>query len=225
MGRAATVATGTVIISVTSTCITGLYAAFAGKRHQNFAAASAFNSAVTAATFFSIREYLISPTIGIAVDYSRQRTATVGENHVTLDDLSWSSLRRHNLLDSGVSGAATGSILRGLTAGRRTIIPAAFTAGLACVALQAAYNELDVQRIKYLGTRSPQPEINTVPAPKTTTSKPPLTTRILGTFGIRILSDEELLVKFKRERENHLKKIQELERELDEDSKRNAENQ
>ncbi|KAJ7741585.1 hypothetical protein DFH07DRAFT_55648 [Mycena maculata] len=221
MSRAWTVATGTVIISVASTCITGLYAAFAGKRHANFAAASAFNSAVTTATFFSIREYAVGPTIAVAVGYSRRRRGIVEENDAVPDHLSWSRLRRHNLLDSGLSGAATGGMLRGVTAGRRTVVPAALTAGLACVLLQAAYNELGIQRIKYVGKHSPQLETSLVPVETTTPVKQSLTTRILGTLGVKQLSDEELLVKLRRQRETHLEKIRELEGELDEDKTRN----
>ncbi|KAJ6597056.1 hypothetical protein DFH09DRAFT_110519 [Mycena vulgaris] len=218
--RAWTVATGTATIS--STCITGLYAAFSGKRQGNLAFASAFNSGVTAATFFTIREYVVSPTLGTAIGYSRERIGTADEANPTLDQLSWSSLRKHDLLDSGVSGAATGGLLRGITSGRRTIASGALTAGIVCVLLQAAYNELGIQRIKYVGKIS-QPNINEVPtyAP----AKPSLTTRILGTFGVRMLSDEELLVKFRRERDVHLKKIQQLERELEEEHSTKSSNQ
>ncbi|KAJ7940460.1 hypothetical protein B0H13DRAFT_1938198 [Mycena leptocephala] len=223
-----TVLTGTVIISLASTCITGLYATFSGKtlkspqNHQNLAAASAFNSAITAATFFTIREYVVSPTIRAAVNHSPQQRGSIDNNiNVASDNLSWSGLRKHNLLDSGVSGAATGGILRGLTAGRRTIGPAAITAGMACVLLQAAYNELGIQRIKYVSKLSQQRE--TSAALPETPVKPSLSTRILGTLGVRILSDEELLIKFRREREKHLKKIEQLERELEADREQNGE--
>ncbi|KAJ7709751.1 hypothetical protein B0H17DRAFT_236697 [Mycena rosella] len=212
--RAWTVATGTVTISVASTCVTGLYGAFAGKRHEHLAFASAFNSGVTAATFFTIREYVVSPTLGAAVNYSRERRETV-DYKPTVDPLSWSSLRRHNLLDSAISGAATGGILRGIKSGRQAVAPGAVTAGIACVLLQAAYNELAIQRIKYIGKVSQHPTI-AVPV-----EGPSLKTRILGAFGLKELSDEELLGKLRREREKHLRKIQELE--LEEDGKRNAE--
>ncbi|KAJ6502385.1 hypothetical protein C8R45DRAFT_818850, partial [Mycena sanguinolenta] len=174
------------------------------------AAASAFNSAVTAATFFTLREYFFSPTIRLVVDYSGQRR-TVESDNVAPENLSWSGLRRHHLLDSGLSGAATGGILRGLTSGRRTIGRAAITAGMACVLLQAAYNELAIQRIKYIGRLS-QPE--TGPASSDTT-KTSAGSRILGLLGAKPLSDEELLSKFRRERDKHLQKIQELEQELE----------
>ncbi|KAJ6525622.1 hypothetical protein B0H19DRAFT_1198028 [Mycena capillaripes] len=214
-----TIATGTIIISVASTCITGLYAAFSGKNSQKLASASAFNSAVTAATFFTIREYVVSPTIGAATHYSRQRRGSLDENNNA--NLSWSGLRRHNLLDSGVSGAAVGGLLRGLTAGRRTTGPAAITAGMACVLLQAAYNELGIQRIKYVSNLSQQSETSAV-TPEVPV-EPSLSTRFLGVFGVRSLSDEELLVKFRRERETYLKKIEELERGLEADKMRDDE--
>ncbi|KAJ7097770.1 hypothetical protein B0H15DRAFT_1007626 [Mycena belliarum] len=223
--RAWTVATGTVTISVASSCITGLYAAFSGKRRENLAFASAFNSAITAGTFFTLREYVVSPTIGAALDYSRKRKGTVDEVPDDLpagDHLSWSSLRRHNLLDSGISGAATGGILRSLQTGRRTVAPAALTAGIVCILLQAAYNELGIQRIRYVGKISRPPEIS--PAPPQDPPQPAFKTQILGMFGLKLLSDEELLGRYRRERDKHMKKIEELEQELEEDGRRSAEN-
>ncbi|KAJ7172309.1 hypothetical protein C8R46DRAFT_143689 [Mycena filopes] len=215
-----TIATGTVIVSFASTCITGLYATFSG-RSQKLASASAVNSAITAGTFFTIREYVVSPTIGTVADYSReQRDGQVRNNDTAPENISWWSLRRHNLLDSGISGAATGGALRGLTAGRRTIAPAAITAGIACVLLQAAYNELRIQRIKYVGKLSQQPKAVPIPPPPNT--GPPLTTRILGALGVKPLSDEELLLRLRRQREKHLTRIQQLEEELEAERKRDA---
>lgn len=94
---------------------------------------------------------------------------------------------------------------------------------MACVLLQAAYNELGIQRIKYVSKLSQQPGPNAV-TPEVPT-KPSLTTRLLGVLGVRSLSDEELLVKFRRERENYLKKIEELERELEADKVQNDDKQ
>ncbi|KAF7363589.1 WD-REPEATS-REGION domain-containing protein [Mycena sanguinolenta] len=197
-------------LAAASTCITGLYATFTGKSQQKLATASAFNSAVTAATFFTLREYFFSPTIRFAADYSGQQRALDRDN-ATPENLSWSGLRRHNLLDSGLSGAATGGILRGLTSGRRSIGRAAITAGMACVLLQAAYNELGIQRIKYIGRLS-QPKTSPTSPDTTKTS---IGSRILGLLGAKPLSDEELLSKFRRERDKHLQRIQELEQELE----------
>ncbi|KAJ7775036.1 hypothetical protein B0H16DRAFT_1303382, partial [Mycena metata] len=185
------------------------------------ASASALNSAITAATFFTVREYVVSPTIGTVANYSRERRREeIQNNNAPRENISWWSLRRHNLLDSGVSGAATGGLLRGLTMGRRTVVPAAITAGIACVLFQAAYNELGIQRIKYVGRLSQQPKaVPAAPPP----AGPSLTARILGAFGVKPLSDEELLLRFKRERDKHLKRIEELEREVDAEGKRDAE--
>ncbi|KAJ7063494.1 hypothetical protein C8F01DRAFT_1133239 [Mycena amicta] len=198
--RAWTVVSGTFLVSLASTCITGLYATFSSKTrpYASLATAAAFNSAVTAATFFTIREYLVSPA-----------RAQIEGPPLQNAQLSWSSLRRQNLLDSGISGLATGGLIRGLTAGRRVILPAALTVGAASVVLQAAYNELHVQRIKYIGqlSRPPPPEPESV----IEAHKPPLRERILGALGVRTLSNEELLVKLTHERERHLKRIAELE--------------
>ncbi|KAF8212058.1 hypothetical protein K438DRAFT_1805885 [Mycena galopus ATCC 62051] len=233
-----TVLTGTAVIC--NTCITGLYATFTGKINQKLATASAFNSAVTAATFFTIREYLFSPTIRAAFDLSGLRRQGIDEGDSTApDNLSWSGLRRHNLLDSGLSGAATGGLLRGLTCEPHFFIlyPSPHfwkpTSGPTyhwarshnrwngMRLLQAAYNELGIQRIKYVGRLPQAPEV----VPLETPTKPAVTTRILGVLGVRFLSDEELLVKFRREREKHLQKIQELEQKLEaeRDPERNIE--
>ncbi|KAJ6630597.1 hypothetical protein B0H10DRAFT_836527 [Mycena sp. CBHHK59/15] len=245
--RAWTVATGTIVTSVGSTCVTGLYATFKGTRHEHLALASAFNSAVSAATFFTIREYVVSPTISATVDYSRQRGEAVAENKATPEHLSWSRLRTHNLIDSGLSGAITGGILRGIVSGRRMTAPAAVTTGVACVILQAVYNELGIQRIKYVGKTLSQNSPNTLlPSPQDTLSpdaqtawpapdvtlqeeanaepaaKPLVTARILGIFGVKMLSDDEILVKLKRQRDEHLVKIKELEKELEDDRKRDV---
>lgn len=90
---------------------------------------------------------------------------------------------------------------------------------MACVALQSAYNELAIQRIKYVGKLSQQAETSTPP----TEVRPPLGTRILATLGVKTISDEELLDRLRREREKHLEKIQELQREIEENRERNAE--
>ncbi|KAJ7273298.1 hypothetical protein C8J57DRAFT_270875 [Mycena rebaudengoi] len=191
-----------------------------GSAGNIFAAASAFNSAVTAATFFSLSGIRCQPK-----SYVLHLDQTILQSKITFPQhLSWSRLRRHNLLDSGVSGAVTGGILRGITAGRRTVVPAAITAGAACVALQAAYNELSIQRIKYVGKTLSQnsPSALQVPTPAVPqTTKPPLKNRILGLFGVKVLSNEELLVKLRRQRDSHLTRIRELEQELEQERTRN----
>ncbi|KAK7019331.1 WD-repeats-region domain-containing protein [Favolaschia claudopus] len=201
-----TIATGTVIVSVASTCITGLYATFTGRTHQRLATSSALNSTITSATFFTLREYIFSPFVRIAIG-RKENTSS--------DNLSWSDLRRRNLLDSGLSGAATGGIYRGLTAGRRTIGRAATTAGIACVVLQVAYNELAIQRIKYVAGLS-QTSAAGVKQPE---FSEPWTTKMLSVLGVRPVSDEELLDKLRRERTKHLEKIQELEHQVEAERK------
>lgn len=83
--------------------------------------------------------------------------------------------------------------------------------------LQVAYNEMDIQRIKYVGRLSQAPETVVVPVEKPTT--PSVTARLLGLFGAKSLSDEELLAKLRREREKHLKRMQELEQDLEAERK------
>nr|GAT60083.1 predicted protein [Mycena chlorophos] len=198
----------TQLLALASTCFTGLYATFSARHktrpYAQLATAAAVNSAITSATFFTIREYLVTP-IRAQIHDPPSRDAP----------LSWSELRQHRLVDSGISGLVTGGLLRGLTAGRRVILPAALTVGTASVLLQAAYNEIHVQRIKYVGRRTQTP-----PAPVVEpTRKPPLRERLLNAFGVRTLTDEELLVRYKQERERHLQRIKELEVQLEKEER------
>ncbi|KAF7294750.1 WD-REPEATS-REGION domain-containing protein [Mycena indigotica] len=195
-----TVASGTFLAAFASTCLTGLYATFRSQPYARLATAAAFNSTVTAATFFSIREYLVIP--------ARQQ---IQDSPPSPSELSWTDLRTHHLVDSGISGVVTGGLIRGLTAGRRVVLPAALTVGAVSLVLQGAYNELHVQRIKYIGNASRQPTVVPVVVEP---DKRPLRQRMLEAVGIRTLSNEEILDKLKQERERHLARIAELEAEL-----------
>ena len=73
-------------------------------------------------TLTALREYAVSPGLVSTlpgVQYSRQRKKrglNNGADDATSipERLSWSELRSQKVLDTGISGAATGGLLRGL---------------------------------------------------------------------------------------------------------------
>ncbi|EKM82431.1 hypothetical protein AGABI1DRAFT_124899 [Agaricus bisporus var. burnettii JB137-S8] len=192
-------------------------------------AASALNSAITATTFFSLREFVVSPIFVYTLpfeQYERRRRefdiektifATQG---VTSGDVNISSTRSNKLLDSAVSGAITGGILKGIKTGTKGILERSAYVGAVCMFLQLAYNEFGIQRLKYI-SRSNSMETPTLP----TTGEPSEDSRswkekALGLIGVRRMSSEEYLERMKLQREQYIKRIKELEREREEE--RNA---
>lgn len=67
-----------------------------------------------------IREYVVSPTLVYTLpgpQYARRRKvlgiARPTDPNDNSEQVSWADMRRHKTLDSGISGAAAGGILRG----------------------------------------------------------------------------------------------------------------
>lgn len=83
----------------------GAYEVLQGRRAGPLAAASALNGGLVAATFFSVREYAISPLL--AANLTRPQHDKIAGNELLK---SWTDMRKHNLLDSAVSGALTGGM-------------------------------------------------------------------------------------------------------------------
>ena len=90
-----------------------------------------------------------------------------------------------------------------------------------CTFGQALYNEFGVQRIKFISRRyhipsqSPTPmalEPSEPPAPKR-----PLLDRMINAIGLNRLSDEEYLAQMREERAVYLRRIAELEAQLEEE--------
>ncbi|KAF5373728.1 hypothetical protein D9758_000727 [Tetrapyrgos nigripes] len=225
--RSSTVVQGTI-----ATC--NLYAVTTAKPNYGaLTTSAAINSGVSALTFFSIREYLVSPCFVYALplaQYERRRAEARLKPGEESPELTWNQIRTDRLLDSGTSGFATGGIIRGLAAGPRAILPGGFTAGVLCSVLQYMYNELKVARLIYLShelknspsrptsnTTDSQPRTvvvhNGLPSPaspgKTWTST------LLEYIGVKSISDEEYLKVLKSQRDGHLKRIVELEKESD----------
>lgn len=125
---------------MTSAFVTGLYGIFRNTPHLGILVGSAaINSGITGATFFSkpnqrrrkkpnywallldIREFGVSPILTHVAPWKQyvHRRRELGINNLRDDpysseNISWSDLRTDRLLDSGVAGAVTGGVLRGL---------------------------------------------------------------------------------------------------------------
>lgn len=106
------------------------------------------------------------------------------------------------------------------------------TGALLCTLLQLAYNELGVMRLNYISKKLQSPMktearsnlsiSQPVPAATSETSlsspsveRVPWTDRVFSLFGLQKVSDEEYLARLKRDRDAHLRRIAELEKETE----------
>ncbi|KAF9014100.1 hypothetical protein BDQ17DRAFT_442287 [Cyathus striatus] len=113
----ATVVQGTCAASAASAFVTGLYGIVKGQpMYPWLAIAAAANTGITAGTFFGLREYIVAPLLvqtAPGVQYARRRRKLGLEPETEeLPPLSRSELRTEKLLDSGLSGLTTGSLLQ-----------------------------------------------------------------------------------------------------------------
>ena len=98
--------------------------------------------------------------------------------------------------------------------------PGITTGSLVCIGLQYAFNELGIARVKYVSAWQ-APSTPTSSHPQTSHSgdkEPPKSfwDRISAFVGLSKVSDEEYLTTLKRTRDRHLKRIEQLEQQLDE---------
>ncbi|TCD62177.1 hypothetical protein EIP91_007261 [Steccherinum ochraceum] len=218
--------------------IFGTYAVFKGLPMATIAGGAAINGGIVGTTFFSIREYLVSPTLLSIVksgQYARRRAELDAKERgakLEQEKLDWWDMRSHKVPDTAVSGAVTGGVLYAWRRGRAGILPGAVTAMVACTALQLALNELGVVRLKMIQRRLTEaqaieadPSQQQLPSPPvvTPTKQPmtvvppppsnPMSQRVFGWFGFRKVSDEDYLERLKLERDAHLQRIAELEKE------------
>ncbi|KAF9469369.1 hypothetical protein BDZ94DRAFT_1182175 [Collybia nuda] len=221
-----TVIKGTIITSIGSAFLTGIFGIVAKNAHYGLlAGAAAVNSGVTAVTFFGIREYAVSPILVSSLTWPqyvrRRRELGIGNNQLELPEkVSWSDLRKHKTLDSGISGFAAGGLLRGWKSGPKAILPGALTAGAICTLLQMAYNELGVTRLKYISRLNKEDPISKIDVPSISTPIPQggaksFSEKVLTLVGLQPISDDEHLAKMKIKRETYLKRIAELEAQLE----------
>lgn len=156
--------------------------------------------------------------------------------------MTWGAMRLHHTLDSALSGGITGSVLN---TWKRSLSPRVFQSRIKsdsmvlplggtrgtftglmfgsvfCTLGQLLYNEFGVQRIKYISRRhlipSPSPtpiasEPSKLPAPKR-----PLLDRMIHVIGFNRLSDEEYLAQLREKRAAYLRRIANLEAQLEEE--------
>jgi hypothetical protein len=253
-------------LAATSAFVTGIYGITRNTPRMGVLVGTAgINSGITAGTFFGepneyksctiflltqgIREFGISPILTHVApwrQYARRRQELGIGN--SLDDvpffekLSWSDLRANRLLDSGVAGAVTGGLLRGvksvhyltsffyavanrtLQAGRHAVVSGAITASAVCILLQYACNELGIVRLRYISTLQEenkllimQPSFKPQNGKQVYEPSGSVFQQILKAVGLIPVSDEEYLAKLKRTREVYLKRMAELEQQAEEE--------
>jgi len=114
-------------------------------------------------------------------------------------------------------GGITGSVLKTWRRGIRGTFTGMMFGSVFCTLGQVLYNEIGVQRIKFISRRS-RPRTPTVPElAEPRIPKQPLLDRMIHAIGINRLSDEEYLSQMREERAAHLRRIAKLEAQLEED--------
>ncbi|KAF4608603.1 hypothetical protein EYR40_000949 [Pleurotus pulmonarius] len=187
-----TIAQGTLVFhlpAAISAFVTGLNGIW--RRHPNYgilAGAAAMNSGLTAFTFFG--KSLCFPVASIVFRRILKK-----------------------LLDSAVSGALTAGSLRALKTGPKGILSGALAGATVCALLQYGYNEIGVQRLKYI-TR-PQSSQSKAAAPVDDNTS--VFERVLSSLGIDRVPDDKYLIMLKDRREKRLRRIQELEAQIAEE--------
>ncbi|CAL1705174.1 unnamed protein product [Somion occarium] len=233
-----TVAQNIAITSASTSFLSCIYATYKGLPIGPLALGTAVNSGIAGATFFSLREYIVSPILLTTISSGqflrrKQEVDAIREGRAyTAERLDWWSMRSHKLPDTALSGALTGGLLNAWKGGRSGIAPGVTTGGLLCTLLQLAYNELGVVRLKYLSrtlqTQEVAPSVSATKVATTSSSSVsvntepvPWTERIFSLFGLQKVSDEEYLARLKRDRDAHLRRIAELERQFQEPESNN----
>ncbi|KAI6028458.1 hypothetical protein F5J12DRAFT_903426 [Pisolithus orientalis] len=197
-----------------------LYGVLGGHPPARLALFSAVNGGLAAATFFSIREYIVGPVLTLTHVGNHHTRRKESESAVdgftgTEPALSWSHIRTSRLLDSAISGGIAGGVLNAWKRGKVGLVPGLGTGALLCTLLQWGVNELHIFRIRhvYRTTTTSLPVIGD----KSDTHQEAESwgDRILSAFGRRV-SNDDYLKRLKTERDTYLRRIEELERELQE---------
>jgi len=187
-----------------------------------YASSAALSSGIAGVTFFSIREYLISPlfiSTFNANQYIRQRRALSTDTTAfaePLPPLSFGEMRFTRVPDTAASGAVAGALLTSWKFGYRRALPGAVTSALFCATLQLVGNEFSVQRVKYISRR--QTPSQTAPAVETVPSES-LMQLLFRSIGFQRVARDEYLSRLKRERDAYLVRIAELEKQIEEERK------
>ncbi|KIK31145.1 hypothetical protein PISMIDRAFT_133564 [Pisolithus microcarpus 441] len=231
-----TVGKGVAATSAICGITAGLYGTLGGHPPARLALFSAVNGGLAAATFFSIREYIVVPVLTLTQDHYTRRKESKSAVDRTEPTLSWIHIRTSHLLDSAVSGGITGGILSTWKRGKVGLVPGLGTGALLCTLLQWGVNELHIFRIRhvYRTTTMSLPAVgdesdtmkghdanDRLVSPSVQMASyqhqggESWGDRILSAFGRRI-SDDDYLKRLKTERETYLRRMEELERDLHE---------
>ncbi|KAF9532221.1 hypothetical protein CPB83DRAFT_890967 [Crepidotus variabilis] len=212
-------------VPATSGIFTGAWSIYTNKPDPGtLTSAAAINSGVTALVFFTCREYAAGPLLtrfASGQQYaSRRRELAItplpaDENYLTSQTVAWSDLRWNKLLDSGLSGAVTGGVLRTMRTGPRTSLSGALTVGAVCTALQYGFNELSIVRLRYISNL--QQQSNCSFEETHDNSSDGAFHSLMKLFGVIPVSDDDYLSKLRRSRELYVKRIAELEAQINED--------
>ncbi|WVQ65863.1 uncharacterized protein L199_004041 [Kwoniella botswanensis] len=134
------------------------------------------NLSIAGLTFFSIREYLVSPlllSIELTPSHSRRLSLLQhgegGLSEVQRGKLpSLSEVRWDRVSDSAIAGGLTGGVLSAAFRGRATFVKAGITSSLIASILQLSINQARVIRLKTLAKRQSTSTITSPPSPQKT---------------------------------------------------------
>jgi len=213
--------------TASSAFATGIYSIFRNQP-QYLVGISAVNSGITAASFFSFREFVVGPALNRIAPWQqyayrrRELGIDISEEGSMSSGQAVPNLRTNKLLDSGVSGGITGGLLRGLVSGRRAVVSGILTAGVFCTLVQFGYNELSIARLRYISRLQDENrsavEISTlIPQRAVQDLSGSFFQVVMNMVGMSPVSDDEYLARLKRKREMYLKRIATLEREMEEE--------
>jgi hypothetical protein len=112
-----------------------------------------------------------------------------------------------------MAGALTGGFLNLWRHGRKMVMPGAVTATLFCSALQIGYNELVLARLRMLA----QPRTVHVGVLSKRRQEPstPFLETVVKNLGFDRMSDEQYLAVMRKTRDDHLRRISELEEQIE----------
>ena len=111
-----------------------------------------------------------------------------------------------------------------LQAGRHTIVSGTVTASTVCIVLQYACNEIGIAKLRYVSkSQEENKSLITQPSSKLQNGKQvyepsgSVFQQLLKVVGLFPVSDEEYLAKLKRTRDVYLKRMAELEKQIEEE--------
>ncbi|KAI0273584.1 hypothetical protein BC834DRAFT_966089 [Gloeopeniophorella convolvens] len=217
------------LTAITGALIAGTYA-LAKRRGRVvagiYAASAALNCGVAGVTFFSIRGYAVTPLLN-RTSSSRHEELEVPPQSLTATDgllnaaTTWWTLRTRGMVDSALSGGIMGCVHNLRRRGPRGAAGGILAGSIICTLGQVLYNEIGVQRIKYVSRGlSAAPSLPPLTAPVLVNPpepEKPLFDRMINAIGLTKLSDDEYLAQMKKQRAACLRRIAELEAEAEAD--------